>query len=42
MGVIYLQDFEPWAAVGELAGQYASHRLGALQNNNGSYLFTRL
>lgn len=33
MGVIYLQDFEPWAAVGELAGQYASHRLGALQNN---------
>ena len=34
MGVIYLQDFEPWAAVGELAGQYASHRLGALQNNN--------
>lgn len=33
MGVIYLQDFEPWAAIGELAGQYASHRLGALQNN---------
>lgn len=33
MGVIYLQDFEPWAAVGELAGQYASHRLGAIQNN---------
>lgn len=33
MGVIYLQDFEPWAAVGELAGQYASRRLGALQNN---------
>ena len=26
MGVIYLQDFEPWAAVGELAGQYASPR----------------
>ena len=34
MGVIYLKDFEPWAALGELAGQYASHRLGALQQNN--------
>ena len=33
MGVIYVKDFEPWAALGELAGQYFSHRLGALQNN---------
>ena len=22
MGVIYVKDFEPWAALGELAGQY--------------------
>lgn len=33
MGVIYVKDFEPWAALGELAGQYFSHRLGAIQNN---------
>lgn len=33
MSVIYVKDFEPWAALGELAGQYFSHRLGALQNN---------
>lgn len=33
MGVIYVKDFEPWAALGELVGQYFSHRLGALQNN---------
>lgn len=33
MGVIYVKDFEPWAALGELAGQYFSHRLDALQNN---------
>ena len=33
MGVIYVKDFEPWAALGELAGQYFSHRLGALQKN---------
>ena len=33
MGVIYVKDFEPLAALGELAGQYFSHRLGALQNN---------
>lgn len=33
MGVIYVKDFEPWAALGELAGQYFTHRLGALQNN---------
>lgn len=33
MGVIYVKDFEPWAVLGELAGQYFSHRLGAIQNN---------
>lgn len=34
MSVIYLQDYDPWAALGNLTGQYATHRLGALQQNN--------
>lgn len=34
MSTIYLQDFEPWAALGKLAGMYATHRLGQLNENN--------
>lgn len=34
MSTIYLQDFEPWAAFGKLAGMYATHRLGQLNENN--------
>ena len=34
MSTIYLQDFEPWEALGKLAGMYATHRLGQLNENN--------
>lgn len=33
MGVIYLQDYNPWESIGELAGQYGGYRLGQIQNN---------
>lgn len=33
MGVIYLQDYNPWESIGELAGQYSGYRLGQIQNN---------
>ena len=34
MGVIYLQDYNPWESIGELAGQYGGYRLGQIQNNH--------
>lgn len=34
MSTIYLQDFNPWEALGKLAGMYATHRLGQLNENN--------
>lgn len=33
MDVIYLQDYNPWESIGELAGQYGGYRLGQIQNN---------
>lgn len=33
MGVIYLQDYNPWESIGELAGRYGGYRLGQIQNN---------
>lgn len=33
MGVIYLQDYDPWESLGELAGGYGAQRLGLLQQN---------
>ena len=33
MSVIYLQDYNPWESIGELAGQYGGYRLGQIQNN---------
>lgn len=33
MGVIYLQNYNPWESIGELAGQYGGYRLGQIQNN---------
>ena len=33
MGVIYLQDYNPWESIGELAGRYGGDRLGQIQNN---------
>lgn len=33
MSVIYLQDYNPWESIGELAGRYGGYRLGQIQNN---------
>ena len=33
MGVIYLQDYNPWESIGELAGSFGKYRLGQIQNN---------
>lgn len=33
MGVVYLQDYNPWESIGELAGSFGKYRLGQIQNN---------